>query len=52
MARRLLSSLQQRRRSAAHCGRGEEKWMAKIKVARPVVELDDDEMARLMWSFI
>jgi len=24
--------------------------MAKIKVARPVVELDGDEMARIMWS--
>jgi len=24
----------------------------KIKVARPVVELDGDEMARIMWSFI
>ena len=28
------------------------KSMAKIKVARPVVELDGDEMARIMWSFI
>jgi isocitrate dehydrogenase len=26
--------------------------MAKIKVARPIVELDGDEMARIMWSFI
>jgi isocitrate dehydrogenase len=26
--------------------------MAKIKVARPVVELDGDEMARITWSFI
>ena len=26
--------------------------MAKIKVANPVVELDGDEMARIMWSFI
>lgn len=25
--------------------------MAKIKVAKPVVELDGDEMARIMWSF-
>ncbi len=24
--------------------------MAKIKVASPVVELDGDEMARIMWS--
>jgi len=24
--------------------------MAKIKVAQPVVELDRDEMARIMWS--
>jgi len=24
--------------------------MAKIEVAKPVVELDDDEMARTMWS--
>jgi isocitrate dehydrogenase len=27
-------------------------FMAKIKVAQPVVELDGDEMARIMWSFI
>ncbi|MBV8336424.1 MAG: NADP-dependent isocitrate dehydrogenase [Alphaproteobacteria bacterium] len=26
--------------------------MAKIKVAHPIVELDGDEMARIMWSFI
>jgi len=26
--------------------------MAKIKVARSVVELDGDEMARIRWSFI
>ncbi|MCC6238402.1 MAG: NADP-dependent isocitrate dehydrogenase [Dehalococcoidia bacterium] len=26
--------------------------MAKIKVANPVVELDGDEMARIMWGFI
>jgi isocitrate dehydrogenase len=26
--------------------------MAKINVAQPVVELDGDEMARIMWSFI
>jgi isocitrate dehydrogenase len=26
--------------------------MAKIKVAKPVVELDGDEMTRIMWSFI
>ena len=26
--------------------------MAKIKVAKPFVELDGDEMARIMWSFI
>jgi isocitrate dehydrogenase len=26
--------------------------MAKIKVANPVVELDGDEMTRIMWSFI
>ena len=26
--------------------------MAKIEVASPVVELDGDEMARIMWSFI
>ena len=25
---------------------------AKIKVANPAVELDGDEMARIMWSFI
>jgi len=24
--------------------------MAKIKVATPIVELDGDEMARIMWS--
>jgi hypothetical protein len=26
--------------------------MAKIKVAKPVAELDGGEMARIMWSFI
>jgi isocitrate dehydrogenase len=26
--------------------------MARIKAARPVVELDGDEMARIVWSFI
>ena len=26
--------------------------MAKIAVAQPVVKLDADEMARIMWSFI
>ena len=26
--------------------------MAKINIAKPVVELDGDEMARIMWSFI
>jgi isocitrate dehydrogenase len=26
--------------------------MSKIKVAQPIVELDGDEMARIMWSFI
>jgi isocitrate dehydrogenase len=26
--------------------------MAKIEVAQPIVELDGDEMARIMWSFI
>ena len=26
--------------------------MARIKVARPVVELDGDEMARIIWRFI
>src|ERR1700736_4099512 len=27
-------------------------YMAKIKVASPVVELDGDEMTRIIWSFI
>jgi len=26
--------------------------IAKIKVGRPVVERDGEEMARIMWSFI
>ena len=26
--------------------------MAKIKVKNPVVELDGDEMTRIMWNFI
>ena len=26
--------------------------MAEITVARPVVELDGDEMARIMWSLL
>ena len=33
-------------------GACEVTFMAKIKVAQPVVELDGDEMARIMWSFI
>jgi isocitrate dehydrogenase len=32
--------------------RDEEASMAKITVAQPVVELDGDEMARIMWQFI
>src|SRR5207253_4541192 len=32
--------------------RFEDEAMAKIKVKNPVVELDGDEMARIMWSFI
>lgn len=30
----------------------EDDKMAKIKVARPVVELDGGEMARIIWSLI
>jgi len=26
--------------------------MAKIKVKNPIVEMDGDEMARIIWSFI
>ena len=26
--------------------------MAKIKVKNPIVELDGDEMARIIWNFI
>ena len=26
--------------------------MAKIKVKNPIVELDGDEMTRIIWSFI
>ena len=26
--------------------------MAKIKVANPIVELDGDEMTRIIWAFI
>ena len=32
-----------------------EKWlvkMAKIKVKNPVVEMDGDEMTRIIWKFI
>jgi isocitrate dehydrogenase len=28
------------------------KTMAKVKIKNPIVELDGDEMARIMWSFI
>jgi hypothetical protein len=40
-------------RPAASTGRMQ-GWrsMAKIKVVQPIVELDGDEMARIMWSFI
>lgn len=27
-------------------------FMSKIKVANPVVELDGDEMTRIIWDFI
>ena len=27
-------------------------FMAKIKVKNPIVELDGDEMTRIIWSFI
>jgi hypothetical protein len=48
----ILSTLM-RAPAVAHSG-GTRGWtaMAKIKVTRPVVELDGDEMARIMWSFI
>ena len=26
--------------------------MSKIKVANPIVEIDGDEMARIIWKFI
>ena len=26
--------------------------MAKIKVAKPIVEIDGDEMTRIIWQFI
>src|ERR1700712_2386442 len=29
-----------------------EEHMAKIKVQNPIVELDGDEMTRIIWSFI
>ena len=29
-----------------------ENIMAKIKVKNPIVELDGDEMARILWNFI
>jgi len=36
-----------------HTGRGrQENYMAKIKVKNPVVELDGDEMTRIIWAMI
>jgi isocitrate dehydrogenase len=35
---------------ARRVNRCEDDRMAKIKVAQPVVELDGDEMARIVWS--
>jgi isocitrate dehydrogenase len=32
--------------------RAHEEMMAKIKVKTPVVELDGDEMDRIIWGFI
>jgi hypothetical protein len=50
---RPLSSRAAMARPTAFLGRiGGRKSMAKIKVAQPVVELDGDEMARIMSSFI
>src|SRR3546814_4732293 len=31
---------------------GRERFMSKIKVANPVVELDGDEMTRIIWQWI
>ena len=37
----------------AHFSRAERvRTMAKIKVANPVVELDGDEMTRIIWQYI
>jgi hypothetical protein len=41
---------QLRARPALGAALCEDELMAKIKVAKPVVELDGDEMARIMWS--
>ena len=29
-----------------------DKFMSKIKVANPIVEMDGDEMTRIIWKFI
>ena len=40
------------RRMTCPAGREREDAMAKIKVKTPVVELDGDEMTRIIWGFI
>src|SRR5919108_2336278 len=41
-----------RRRSATNGRTQPERGMAKIKVARPIVEIDGDEMTRIIWQMI
>ena len=38
--------------SRANESHPEEADMSKIKVANPIVELDGDEMTRIIWDFI
>src|SRR4030088_2011169 len=50
---RALDSIGRRRASAAPTDRNRRTdYMAKIKVENPVVELDGDEMTRIIWAFI
>src|SRR5919109_128488 len=41
-----------RRRSATNGRTQPERGMAKIKLARPIVEIDGDEMTRIIWQMI
>ena len=49
---RVVSACPPRQRTTVHRRTREVAPMAKIKVANPIVEMDGDEMTRIIWQFI